>query len=165
MTSDGLFDESAFREFNEQNKHLNIMLLSNLARWYLYDLELADANKVAQEIGLQPISVEVEEKEIEESDIRMGEVLNFIPFIDAITEINARVLTTVQRDKSNEVVEKSKNTPNPLTLEVLEENLGNSFRQIGFSALIAGLSAGVALGIIKVGDMAFNIEDTEEDNE
>lgn len=165
MTSDGLFDESAFREFNEQNKHLNIMLLSNLVRWYLYDLEIADANKIAQEVGLQPISVEVEEKEIEESDIRMGEVINFIPFIDAITEINARVLTTLQKDKSNEVVEKSKNTPNPLTLEVLEENLGNSFRQIGFSALIAGLSAGIALGIIKVGDMAFNIEGEEEDNE
>lgn len=165
MTNDGLFDENIFREFNEQNKSLNIMLLSNLARWYLYDMEIVDPNEIAQQLGLQPISTEVEEKEIEESDIRMAEAIEFLPFIDAITEINARVLTTLQRDNSKKVVEKSKDTPYPLTLETLEENLGNSFRQIGFSALVAALSSGIALGIIKPGDKAFDIADAEEDYE
>lgn len=161
----GLFDESVFKDFNEENKNVNVMLLSNLARWYLYDMEVVDPNQVAQDLGLGPISPEVEEKEIEESDIRMGEMLEFLPFIDAITELNARVLVTLQRDKSKEIVEKSKSSPTPLSLEVLEENLMISFRQIGFSALVAAISSGLALGIIKSGDKAFTIADEDDDEQ
>lgn len=136
------------------------MQLSNLVRWYLYDMEVIEPNKVAQQLGLAPVSKEVEEKELEESDIRMADLITFLPFIDSIAEINARVLVALQREKSQIMVDRSKGE---MSLEVLEQGLTDSFRQISFTALAAAIAAGLSLGIISHGDKLFDID--EEENE
>lgn len=156
MNEDELFDES---KFNSDEPILN---LSNIVRWYLYDLEVVDANEIAKRLGLSPISAEVEEKEIEHSDERMSELIELLPFIDAMADVNARVLVSVQRDKSQEMVDKSKGG---LNLEILEQNLTDSFRQISFSALVAAFSTGLELGMISQGTKNFSLEGDEEEDD
>jgi hypothetical protein len=132
---------------------------TTLVRWYLYDLEVVHPNKIAEILGLNPISQEGEEKEIEDSDNRMSELVSLLPFIDNISEINAQVLVAVQRPSTEILVNGSNGT---LNLEEMEENLRNTFRHISFSAITAAISAGMELAILDHGGADFEEYEIEE---
>lgn len=132
---------------------------STLVRWYLYDLEVEFPNKIAELVGLTPISQEGEEKEIEDSDNRMSELIKLLPFIDNIAEVNAQILVAVQRPQTKTLVDNSNGT---IILEELEENLRNTYRHISFSGITAAFSAGLELGILEHGGSEFDEFEIEE---
>jgi hypothetical protein len=69
-----------------------------IARWYFYDAGLEEPNKLADLVGMMPVSLEGDAKEEEDSDERLIRVAPLLPFIETITEINARSITELQFD-------------------------------------------------------------------
>ena len=132
---------------------------TTLVRWYLYDLEVENPNKIAELLGLTPISQEGEEKEIEDSDNRMSELINLLPFIDNIAEINAQILVAIQRPQTKIIVD---NSNGAIILEELEENLKNTYRHVSFSGITAAFSAGLELNILEHGESEFEEFEIEE---
>jgi hypothetical protein len=132
---------------------------TTLVRWYLYDLEVEHPNKIAELLGLTPISQEGEEKEIEDSDNRMSELIDLLPFIDNIAEINASILVAIQRPQTQIMVDASNGS---IVLEELEENLKRTYQHVTFSGITAALSAGLELGLLERGESEFEEYEIEE---
>ena len=72
--------------------------LTTLARWYVYDLDVEEANKLAVSLDLSPVSQEGDEKERQDSEERVDRIRGMIPFFNTMSEINARVVFQVQKD-------------------------------------------------------------------
>lgn len=72
---------------------VNDVPVSTLIRWFLYDTDLMAPNKVAPLVGLNPVSQEGDEKEVEESAERLSDMDELMPFLAAMAEISSSVLT------------------------------------------------------------------------
>jgi hypothetical protein len=125
-----------------------------IARWYFYDAGLEDPNKLANLVGMMPVSLEGDKKEEEDSDQRLLKIAPLVPFIETITEINARSITELQFDhytKSGQL------DPNDLKDE--KEHIEELYRQVSYSALVSAFASGIELGIISTdtvqGDIAY----------
>lgn len=117
--------------------------MSTLARWYFYDAGLDDPNKMAMSVGMMPDSVEGSEMEEEASDQRMERIIPLIPFLETISEINARSIATLQFDYFME-----NNHMDPEQLEHEKGHIEDMYRQVGYSALLAAFAGALELGII-----------------
>ena len=117
---------------------------STITRWSLYDLSVEDPNEIAVTLGLNPVSEEGNQKEEDDSSIRLEELDSLLPFMDIISELNAKIIVAVQRrDMLKEgLIEKE---------ELGEEELMHMtefYKSIGFSALVTAFSSGINLDII-----------------
>ena len=125
-----------------------------IARWYFYDAGLEEPNKLADLVGMMPVSLEGDAKEEEDSDERLIRVAPLLPFIETITEINARSITELQIDH---YITNGQLDPNELTEE--KAHIEELYRQVGHSALVAAFASGLELGIISTdtvqGDIAY----------
>lgn len=125
-----------------------------IARWYFYDAGLEEPNKLAELVGMMPVSREGDEKEEEDSDLRLIRVAPLLPFIETIVEINARSITELQFDH---YISSGQLDPNDLKDE--KEHIEELYRQVGYSALLSAFASGLELGIISTdtvqGDIAY----------
>jgi hypothetical protein len=125
-----------------------------IARWYFYDAGLEDPNKLSTLIGMLPVSVEGDEKEEEDSDQRLLKVMPLMPFIETITEINARSIAALQFDHyiTNGQLEAD-------DLSVERTHIEELYRQVSHSALLSAFASGLELGIISTdtieGDISY----------
>lgn len=128
--------------------------LAVIARWYFYDAGLEEPNKLADLVGMMPVSIEGDAKEEEDSDQRLLRVAPLLPFIETITEINARSITELQFDHYI-----SSGQLNPDDLKNEKAHIEELYRQVGHSALLAAFASGLELGIISTdtvqGDIAY----------
>ena len=117
---------------------------STILRWSLYDLSVEKPNEIAVLIGLNPVSDEGDKKEIEDSEDRLTQLDGLLPFIDIISELNAKIISAVQmRDMTEDgLLEEDAFGPEEL------EHMESFYKSIGFSALITAFSSGIALDII-----------------
>lgn len=131
--------------------------MSTLARWYFYDAGLEEPNKMASLVGMIPVSSDGNEKEEEASDIRLTKILPLLPFLQTISDINARSIATLQFDHY-----KTEHQIDEQQLVEEKEHIEDMYRQVGYSALIAAFSSAVELGIISnetlIGEAMFNDE-------
>jgi hypothetical protein len=114
---------------------------STLTRWYLYDLSLEDPNELAVALGLNPVSDEGDEKEVEDSAIRLARLDAMLPYLDIISELNAKIITTTQ------LLELGKEG----STDDLENDVAimkDLYHVVGFSALVSAFSSGMELGIL-----------------
>lgn len=117
--------------------------MSTLARWYFYDAGLDDPNKMASVVGMIPDSVEGSEMEEEASDNRIARVLPLIPYIETMTEINARSFAELQFDHYFATHQLD---PQQLTDE--KDIVEDLYRQVTYSALLSAFAGALELGII-----------------
>lgn len=118
--------------------------LPTLARWYAYDAGLDHPDEVADALGMLPTSEDGVRMEEQDSDRRTERVMPLIPLIETIADINAQAIATLQMDsyKNDQGMD-----PDDLAHERI--HIEDMYRQIGFSALLAGISAGIELGILE----------------
>ena len=142
------------RKDNEPEKFTTEVPMAVIARWYFYDAGLEEPNKLANLVGMMPVSVEGDEKEEEDSDQRLLRIAPLVPFIETITEINARSITELQFDH---YITSGQLDPNDLKDE--KEHIEELYRQVGYSALVSAFASGIELGIISTdtvqGDIAY----------
>jgi hypothetical protein len=118
--------------------------LPTLARWYAYDAGLEHPDEVADALGMLPTSEDGVKMEEQDSDRRTNRVIPLIPLIETIADINAQAIATLQMDH---FMEDHGLDADELAHERI--HIEEMYRQIGFSALLAGISAGIELGILE----------------
>jgi hypothetical protein len=118
--------------------------LPTLARWYAYDAGLDHPDEVADALGMLPTSEDGVRMEEQDSDRRTERVMPLIPLIETIADINAQAIATLQMDN---YTNDQGMDPDDLAHERI--HIEDMYRQIGFSALLAGISAGIELGILE----------------
>lgn len=142
------------RKDNEPERFTAEIPMAVIARWYFYDAGLEEPNKLANLVGMMPVSVEGDEKEEEDSDQRLLKIAPLVPFIETITEINARSITELQFDH---YITSGQLDPNDLKDE--KEHIEELYRQVGYSALVSAFASGIELGIISTdtvqGDISY----------
>lgn len=118
------------------------ILISTILRWHLYDLGVDTPNEVAVSLGLNPVSDEGEEKELEDSEVRLQEVTYFLPFLKIIAKINAEVVASVQLRsmEDSDLADK---------FEEEIEHIIEFYTDISTSCLISAFASGIELGIIQ----------------
>lgn len=136
----------------------NIIPLTTLARWYLYDTDLEDPNKIAPRLGLSLVSDEGNEKELQDSDKRLDQILNLYPFIGAIADINARAVATTQIMHMEE-------HNGGTDISDSEAMISELYRTIGHAAITSAFSTAVELGIVRLSDKGHGSTVVEEYDE
>lgn len=129
--------------------------LSTIARWYIYDTELGEPNEVSNVLGLNMVSDEGDEKEREDSQLRLGRIEYLLPFIHAMSDVAADIISGIQ---IKEILEK-----NPDAEEEIESELDlmrTMYKVISLSSLIGAFSSAMEIGLIHEG----NIEYAEWEN-
>lgn len=123
--------------------------LSTLTRWYIYDTELAEPNEIAGLLGLSNVSEEGNEKEREDSDVRLENIQQLLPYLDIIAKIGADVITNIQ---VKEITDRNPEDKEEIAREVGTMNV--LYRVIGMSAIIGAFSSAMEIGLIKPGDLS-----------
>jgi hypothetical protein len=68
---------------------------STLIRWFIYDTALIEPNEAAQILGITPVSEEGDDKEMEDSEIRLESIQDLMPFIMTMAELCSTALTKI----------------------------------------------------------------------
>jgi hypothetical protein len=116
---------------------------TTLKRWALYDIGIADPNTVAKLIGLTPVSEEGEKVEVEESEQRIMDILDYTPFVELISELASKIIVTSQLKNNPELVNED---PNQLEQDIAA--MTEIYRGVSYSSIILALSIGTHLGLI-----------------
>jgi hypothetical protein len=142
-----------FRKRKKSKKHKthitldqnNIIPLTTLARWYLYDTDLEEPNKVASRLGMTLVSDEGNEKEMQDSDKRIDNIFSLYPFIGAIADINAKAVAATQ------IMHMEENSGGS-DLQDSEAIISELYRVIGHAAITSAFSTAVELGIVRLSE-------------
>lgn len=139
----------------EEHEHYTATIpFSTITRWALYDIGVDSPNEIAILMGLNPVSDEGNDKEIEDSMARLEEVEPLLPFIDVIAELTAVIIASEQATTTEDVVD-----------EEDIEHLILLYKAIGASALINAFSAGLQLDIFHAHTLRLSTIDKEENDE
>jgi len=139
---------------------VNDVPVSTLIRWFLYDTDLMEPNKVASLVGLNPVSDEGDEKEIEESADRLEEMTELMPYIAAMAEISASVLTAIQLEDIAE--------DRPEAAEELKEDMESMismYKFVAIATLVSAFSSALKLGLITKEVISADFKDMEDFDE
>jgi hypothetical protein len=150
---------SFFDRFKKREEDFEIFTrdipLSTILRWYIYDTELGEPNEVVEIMGLNRASEEGDEKEREDSDERMDNIAYLLPYLNAMADISADVITGVQVDEINK--------ENPNNSEEIERELDTMrvlYKVVSLSAIMGAFASAMEIGLIEPGD----IQKTEWEN-
>jgi len=150
-----------FDKFFSKDEHLHTQLeipFSTITRWSLYDLSIDNPNQIALLLGLNPVSKEGEEKELEDSYKRLAALDELLPFIDVISDLNARIIVGTQQREFDEEFEKS------ISDDELDA-MTDFYKAIGFSALVTAFSSGIELDILHTHALKLSTTYKEEEDE
>ena len=134
--------------------------VSTIVRWYMYDTSLYDENDLAELIGLTRVSQEGHVKEQEDSDNRLLEIQQYVPFLEQMAEISANIRTTIQLKEIDDSEELS-----ALADGMPTEIMHSLFKAVALSTLIGTFSVGTHLQIINPTSAPtgfINMEDIDE---
>lgn len=133
-----------FRRRSYERKDV-VLSMGTLFRWYCYDTGLENPNTMSKKMGLTPISDEVAEMEEEASVDRLSEVEPLLVFLNAIAEINSRVISENQAELLSEKMD----SLSEHDLEHLKEHMAQLAHMISLTALVAGFSSAMSTGLIE----------------
>lgn len=132
--------------------------MPTLARWYLYDTEIAYPNKVASLMGMIPISDEGEAQEVSASSIRTDRVEPFLAFINTMAEINAMTMSAAQ----SRVLGESNTELDDEELAEAQAVIEDMYVKIGFLAIYSAFCAALELGILENPGVYSTVEASRE---
>jgi hypothetical protein len=117
--------------------------LTHLMRWFLYDTGLIDPNEIVNRLNLTPVSDEGDIKEEEDSDIRMANIAELIPFLELMSDITADAIVAIQIQDIEESL-------GPDAEQIVHEMtvMSSLYKVVGLSALVSAFSAAAELGMI-----------------
>jgi sugar phosphate isomerase/epimerase len=133
------FFDRLFRRSTHEHTNVEVPF-STITRWGLYDLSITNPNEIAVLLGLTPVSEEGNKKEIEDSHIRLAALDDLLPYIDIVSELNAKVIVATQMREFADDFEE----------HVDEEELDSMnefYKAVSFSALVTAFSVGIELDI------------------
>lgn len=123
----------------------NDIPLTTVQRWYLYDTNLTDeVNDIAEIIGLSRISEEGEAKEKEDSEERLVNILPLFPYLEAMAEHSANVMTAIH---TKEIIDKNLDEDEEEAAEVLA-SMFSVYKAIALSTLVGTFSTALHLGLV-----------------
>jgi hypothetical protein len=114
-----------------------------LMRQVIYDSVFESSEKIAETLGLPPISEEVRDMESRASEERLLKFQPLIPFIESHADISARVAASAYQ---LEMLEESPED-GPLIAEDLEHIIG-MFKIVALSSSVSCISTLISLGLI-----------------
>lgn len=148
-----------YRE-HEYEVHKAEIPMSTIVRWYLYDTELYNPIQLAEMIGLSSISEEGDNKEHEDSESRLNDINDYLPFLMEMAEISANVLTTIQL---KEIAES--NYLSELAEDMPPEIMQSLFKAVALSTLVGTFSIANRLNIINGGTAPSGFINAEVNND
>lgn len=119
--------------------------ITTLARWYLYDMDVKNVNKLATTLDLMPVSEEGDEKERQDSNTRVDRIEDLIPYISIMSEINAKAVIQVQQ---NELPASVRRAMQHHSAEL--EQLLLFYQHMSFAAIFSAFSSAAELGLIDI---------------
>jgi len=130
--------------------------MTTIARWYLYDMDAEDPEKVAAALNLNPISPEGAEKEAQDSVARMTRVLPFEEFVGIMADVNAQAITAIRNKALRGLTALSEDDEDLSEDELeilneLDEATYELFAQVSYTAILATLSIGFETGLFSPG--------------
>ena len=139
---------------------VNDVPVSTLIRWFLYDTDLMAPNKVAPLVGLNPVSQEGDEKEVEESAERLSDMDELMPFLAAMAEISSSVLTTIHLA---DIMEENPEHGDDLKQDL--EAMTSLYKFVSIAALVSSFSSALKLGLITKEVISADFKEMEDFDE
>ena len=130
------------RFWKRKKKVVNVtqVPLSVLMRQIVYDTMLTPTEGIAEMMGLPPISDEVADMEEEAHELRLGSIAGLLPFIDAHSEILAKIATAAYT-LDNEL-------PEELPVDGLSV-LSDLFKMVALASSVSCVSTLKNIGLIE----------------
>lgn len=141
----------------EQEIITNDVPVSTLIRWFLYDTDLMDPNDAAVLVGLNPVSEEGSAKEEQDSDDRIAEIDDLIPFLSTMSEITSTVLANVQ---AAQIMESNPEEGEKILEDI--ESMRAMYQVVALASLISTFATAVELGIISQSLVSSTMMDMED---
>ena len=117
--------------------------LNTLYRWYMYDLDFPEPNAYAHVFDLTPVSEEGDDKERQDSDLRMDNLASLIPFIRLYASINSNYMYEIQKPTMLAIPGVTE-----AALQEQSESLKKLYYQITLAGLVSMMSSAIELGIV-----------------
>lgn len=152
--------------FKKDDDDFDIEFISNefpastLLRWFIYDVGVGDENALAEYLGLTRVSEEGNTKEQEDSDNRLVEIKEILPYIDYISTVSSDVIVAAQL----KILKESPDRHSPELQKELEDDLQimrEIYRSVAATTLLGAISIGVRLGVLEQGGVALEEIDIE----
>jgi len=136
--------------------------LSTLMRWYIYDTGADSENEIAEVLGLTPVSEEGNNKERQDSEDRLGEVLDLMPYLDFISSVAADAVAGMQMKE----MKKAGLITTDADIEDDMSTMASVYKAIAISSLVGGFSIALRLGLVTNNAIASDIalKNMEEEN-
>ena len=131
--------------------------VTTLARWYIYDMDAKNANKLAVELELTPVSEEGDEKERQDSDLRVERVIALTAFFATMAEINAKAIMQVQKSELPPQVQAAFEKHS----HELEQLL-HFYQSMSYAAIFSAFSSAAELGLVEISGRFTSTETNEE---
>ncbi len=127
--------------------------LTTLMRWYIYDTGMGHENEIAELIGLTPVSEEGNKKERQDSELRLEQVLDLMPYLDFISDVAADAVSSMQlkeMQKAGVISETADLEDDMITMQSV-------YKAIAVSSLVGGFSIALQLGLVTNNAIASDI--------
>ena len=133
-----------FKKHKVEETHITSVPISTITRWCLYDMSISETNDIAVAMGLTPVSDEGHKKEVDDSNDRLANIYDLLPFVELMSDISSKICTAAQLRELEDVVDIE-------SLELTQESieaLVAAQKAVSFSAIVSVLSSGIELGIL-----------------
>lgn len=137
----------------EYNVYTNDVPVTTMVRWFIHDIGYGE-DGIDDLIGLAPVSEEGLTKEIQDSDERLDALDPLVPYIDSMSDIAAKVLSTIAVLSADE-----DDHPIDEDLEEVAEILGQLYKSVALSSIIGAFSVAEALGLITINALTSELQD------
>jgi hypothetical protein len=142
----------------KNGKDIHKVPITTLYRWYLYDIIGDDANKHIDLFELSLVSEEGNEKELENSELRLSAIETLLPFLNLYANINAEYSFEVHKEQMIKIQGITESM-----VESSSENLKEFYSNIAFNALISAISAAVDLKLLELNGFFTGIKDNDDE--
>lgn len=122
---------------------LTLAEVSNRLRGFILDSQIQNAHELSVILGCAPLSQELQEREEEESDIRVEKIASLIPLMYAHAHVLAEGAVEYQRSNTNSEV--LKGLPEEMWWESRK-----MMEQMAMSVLLGSVSQLLDMGLIKL---------------
>jgi hypothetical protein len=141
-----------------EGHYLSKIPLTTLYRWFMYDIHTENPNNHVDIFKITAVSDEGDEKEQEESRLRMEQIQELLPLMNLYSTMTAQYVFEMQKrevidEVSPEIAEK---------LEKDSNKMKQFYKLISLSALMTMLSSAVELGILSTEGSLIDVDEIKE---
>lgn len=139
-------------------EYLSKIPLTTLYRWFMYDIHTENPNDHVDIFKISVVSEEGDEKEQEESQLRMENIQGLLPLMNLYSTMTAQYVFEMQK---REIIDDI----NPEMKEKLEKDANKMkqfYKLISLSALMTMLSSAIELGILSTEGSFIEVDETKE---